>query len=306
MNTNNDTKAKAHEIARSLYSPSVVEEMFAECLRILLNSKSLYQSVSIDDNELRKRFLGEQAKLYDDKTTNEILRYLRYWISKTTYLYNTYVCEPDEAYYHVHQPRTVKTYCSICKAVTTHNPEECGDCYRVMRNKNVCENTFHVEYACQDCKEANVSFLVMRKGLKFQIMGRSPIEVAAVSNEVASQLNEEEIGLFGEALIASKTGSELAAICLLRVALESYLRRITGNKVTGRLVSGEELYEQYKKRLPDDFPFGRVESLGKIYNDLSAVMHTAIAPEGCFIENYGKIESFFKFLTLMPLKTDIR
>ena len=133
-------------------------------------------------------------------------------------------------------------------------------------------------------------------------MGRSPVEVVAVSKEVASQLKDEEVVLFGDALMASKTGRELAAICLLRVALESYLRRITDNKVTDRMVSGEELYDQYKKKLPEDFPLGRVESLGKVYNDLSAVMHTANVLDGCFIENYGKIESFFKFLTLMPLK----
>lgn len=302
MSINNDTEADALEIARSCYSTKAVEGIFAECLQFLLNSKSLYQSVSIDNNWLLKCFLGEQVKFYDDKTTNEILRYLKHWISKTTCLCNTYVCDLNEAYYQVHQPKTVKTYCSICKAVTTHNPQECGDCYKVMHRDNICENTFHMEYECQDCKEAKVSFLVMRKGLRFQIMGRSPIEVAAVSKEVASQLNSDEIGLFGDALIASKTGSELAAICLLRVALESYLRRITDNKVTERMVSGEELYEQYKKKLPDDFPLSRVESLGKIYNVLSAIMHTANVPDGCFMENYGKIESFFKFLTLMPLK----
>ena len=133
-------------------------------------------------------------------------------------------------------------------------------------------------------------------------MGRAPIEIAAVSEDVASQLNDEEVVLFGDALMASKTGSELAAICLLRVALESYLRRITDNKVTDKMVSGEELYEQYKKKLPDDFPLGRVESLGKIYNDLSAVMHTANVPDGCFLDSYTKIGLFLKFLTLMPLR----
>ena len=145
--------------------------------------------------------------------------------------------------------------------------------------------------------------MVMRDGLKFQLMGRSPIEVAAVSKEVASQLNDEEVALLGDALMASKTGSELAAICLLRVALESYLRRITGNKDMEKMVSGEELYEQYKKKLPKDFSFGRVESLGKVYNDLSAVMHTAKVPDGCFQDNYNKIELFFRFLSLMPLES---
>ena len=178
------------------------------------------------------------------------------------------------------------------------------DVYQWKRSRDVkwYTHVFHAEYECQDCKSARVSFMVMRKGLKFQIMGRSPIEIASLSKEMSSQLIGDERELFGDALMANKTGNELAAVCLLRVALERYLRRVTGNLKAEKMVSGDELYEQYKKRLPDDFCYNRVVPLGTVYNDLSGVMHSAEVPDGCFERNYANIELFFRFLSLMPLQ----
>ena len=292
-------------IAQSVYSISGMEDLFNVYLHDLLNTKSLYQSVSICDAQIRQKFLSSGLYQKDARLIDGVLRQLKYWVArgKSVVYVDAYNYKMDQSCFQIMIPRTVKTWCKLCKSITTHNPIDSGQCYCSVGNTDRYTQVFHAEYECQDCKRSDVSFLVMRDGLKFQLMGRSPIEVATVSKEVASQLNDEESALFGDALMASKTGSELAAVCLLRVALESYLRRITGNKDTEKMVSGEELYEQYKKKLPADFSFGRVESLGKIYNDLSAVMHAAKVPDGCFGDNYNKITLFFRFLSLMPLES---
>lgn len=287
-------------VAQGLYDIGRCELLFNNSLKQLLNEKSLYQSSKVPDDLILKTFLSDYTRRCGEKDLADVLNYLRAWLSLTeSYVRNDNVL--GRRYYQFKLPATVKTYCELCKCVTTHNPGGFGDCYR-QKNDKAYTHVFHAEYECQDCKAAHVSFMIMRKGLKFQIMGRSPIEITSLSKEMFSQLIEDERNLVSDALMANKTGSSLAAVCLLRVALEQYLRRITQNHDTSKMISGEELYEQYKKKLPEDFSFGRVESLGKIYNDLSAVMHSAIVPEGCFEDNLGKLELFFKFLSLMPLK----
>ena len=303
MRTQSEYEANVLDIARSAYSKSGMEDLFNVCLCNLLNTKSLYQSVSISDTQFRQKFLSSEPYQKDVRLIDGVLSHLKFWAASVKSFAYTEASDYNsgQSYYQIRIPRTVKTWCKLCKSITIHNPIDSGECYSIKTMDRYIQ-VFHAEYECQDCKQSDVAFLIMREGIKLQLMGRSPIEIAVVSKEVASQLNDEETALFGDALMADKTGSELAAICLLRVALESYLRRITDNKDTDKMMSGEGLYEQYKKKLPGDFPVDRVESLGKIYNDLSAVMHTANVPVGCFQENYRKIGLFFNFLSLMPLK----
>lgn len=303
MSAENNIDSKALECARYYFSMEPMEKLFNAYLGNLLNEKSLYQNMSISDDHVIKVFLGNGESQCDLGMRHAVIRHLKKWMALTpsSVYKEDFEHKIGQQCVQIKIPDTVKTYCEFCKNVTTHNPKGCGDCY-TAKDGRCFTHVFHAEYECQDCKFADTSFMVMRRGCKIQVMGRAPIEIATISRELSSQLEDDEQALFGEALKAYKTGSELAAVCLLRVALESYLRRITRNKATDKQVSGEELYEQYKKKLPDDFSFGRVESLGKIYNDLSAVMHTANVPDGCFQENYGKIELFFRFLTLMPLK----
>ena len=288
--------------AQAYYSVQSSEWLYTVLLSKLLNKKSLYQSVNIQEDDICKVFLSESRFTLDEKTKNEVLGYLNGWlsVSESAIYKDDFQYKFNQNFYQIKLPQTVKTYCELCKSVTVHNPISYGDCY-TQKGKQNFTHVFHAEYECQDCKASNVSFMVMRRGLKFQLMGRSPIELVSLTKEFTLQLSKEEYALFAEALMASKTGSELASVCLLRVALESYLRRMTDNKDTANIVSGEELYEQYKKKLPDDFPNERVVSLGKIYNDLSAVMHSAKVHDGCFKNNYDKIMTFFKFLSLMPL-----
>ena len=288
-------------VAHGVYDNEKCELILEDCLRRLLNEKSLYQSISASDELISQVCFDHLLSRYSEITRTHALKYLKTWLASTeSYIYNN-AYSAGRTYYQIQLPKTVKTYCELCKCVTTHNPVNSGDCHR-HKGGSFYVHVFHAEYECQDCKSARVAFMVMRKGLNLQIMGRFPIEVASMTKEMKSQLTDDECKLFGDALMANKTGSELASVCLLRVALERYLRRVTGNLKAEKMVSGDELYEQYKKRLPDDFCYSRVVPLGKIYNDLSAVMHSAEVPDGCFERSYASIELFFRFLSLMPLQ----
>ena len=290
----------AGAIARAVYNVERCELLLNGSLRHLLNEKSLYQSTKVPDDLILKTFLSHYTPRCGEKELTEVLNYLKTWLSTT----ESFVRQDNvlgRSFYQLQLPATVKTYCELCECVTTHNPGGFSDCYR-QKGEKAYTHVFHAEYECQDCKAARVAFMIMRKGLKFQIMGRSPIEIASLSKEMFSHLIDDERELFGDALMANKTGSELASVCLLRVALERYLRRVTGNLKAEKMVSGDELYEQYKKRLPDDFCHSRVVPLDKIYNDLSSAMHSAEVPDGCFERNFASIELFFRFLSLMPLQ----
>ena len=99
--------------------------------------------------------------------------------------------------------------------------------------------------------------------------------------------------------MAFKTGSHLAAVCLLRIALEQYLRAETGTK---EVCSGDDLWSRFKQRLPSDFPIDRVCGLGEVYGQLSAIIHTpSLLEDDSYTNCKEKLVGFFKFLTLMPL-----
>jgi len=303
MNSEKNIDVEALEFARYHFSMGAIEDILNAYLQNLLNTKSLYQSMSISDNHIVKVFLRDAQSQFDSEIRDVALKHLKKWMSTTlTSVYKEdFEYKTGQHYAQIKIPCTVKTYCEFCKEVTTHNPKGCGDCY-TRKDERCFTHVFHAEYECQDCKFADTSFMVMRRGCKIQVVGRAPIEIATISKGLSSQLRNDEKVLFGDAIMANKTGSVLAAVCLLRIALERYLRRVADNIKAEELVSGDELYEQYKKRLPEDFCYGRVVPLGKIYNDLSAVMHSAEVPDGCFERNYANIELFFRFLSLMPLQ----
>ena len=105
--------------------------------------------------------------------------------------------------------------------------------------------------------------------------------------------------IFVQAIMADRTGSHLAACCLLRVAVEQYMRAVVQEK--SRRLTGDELYERFNQALPGDFPRDRVTSLGLIYGRLSEIMHCpSTYIDGEFLELLLKIEKFMAFAKLMP------
>lgn len=168
MSTQSEYESNVLGIARSAYSKSNMEDLYNACLHHLLNTKSLYQSVSISDAEFRQKFISSGQYQIDAKLIDGVLHCLKCWAAREKSFAYTDASDysSGQSYCQIMIPRTVKTWCKLCKSITIHNPIGSGECYSVA-DTNRYTQVFHAEYECQDCKQSDVSFLVMRDGLKF-------------------------------------------------------------------------------------------------------------------------------------------
>src|SRR5262249_48182223 len=147
---------------------------------------------------------------------------------------------------------TIRLACKFCKdTLSVHNsgfPEERMLYTNFSKNSGaeICE-VFTFPFECQACKGEPIFYLVRREGLKFTITGRSHFPKVAM----LKSLPEEEVSYFRGAIIGHATGQILAALFLLRVFIEQYMRRVT--KTTGK-ITGDELADKYASLLPSDFP----------------------------------------------------
>lgn len=191
-------------------------------------------------------------------------------------------------------PKTVCTSCSTCKGETTpHNPIHVSQANKF--DVAAPDQTYVLSYQCQKCKRGTLVFLVRKQGFKLQLVGRSQIP----SLTIPKSFPKQQIDWFSDAQMAYQTGSHLAAICLLRVALEQYLRVATESE---GVCTGDQLWARFKEKLPSDFPYSRVTGLGEIYSRLSEIIHDPLrlcndSYQSCVKE----LDSFFRHLDLFPM-----
>jgi hypothetical protein len=70
---------------------------------------------------------------------------------------------------------------------------------------------------------------------------------------------------------------------------------------TKEKLTGDELADQYAKLLSGDFPKSRFPSLRTVYDELSACLHAAVANDDQFIKSRADIEKHFSLLEHFPL-----
>lgn len=261
-----------------------------QAIKILLEERFLYQNVKISDyfdkdllnNPIADRYVEEFRKMPNvigmDCQNNGVMHSFR-----------------------VKVPSTINTRCEFCKETTPHNPNfsysvggaECGADF---------DETIIISAQCQKCKEGSLSFLVRRKGLRLQLVGRSQVDAFVFPYKMSYYKDAKRlIGFFSEAMMAEKTGSSLAAVCLLRVALEQFMRAALPDG--GIKLDGQNLYDEFAKHLHRTFPRDCVASLSEVYGNLSKRMHNpSLLHEGDFDENFKKVLSYMSFLELMPLE----
>lgn len=265
-------------------------ESMAQCLLDLLQTKLLYQNSSLKPpvanlEEPEGRMLKKVVDLFSATAVTCIMED-KFSTDNLNSFENQIVV-----------PQTVCTDCETCHGeITPHNPIRVIVTGIPRDPEN--DQTFALSYQCQKCKRGLLVFLVRRKGLKWQLVGRN--QVSAPSIPASFPKAQEK--LFRDAEMAFRTGSHLASVCLLRVALEQYLRMETDQF---SVCSGDQLWESYKQRLPTDFPLSRVCNLGEIYGHLSEVMHRPDSlKDTTFSECKEKLDIFFKYVSLFPLVDD--
>jgi hypothetical protein len=157
---------------------------------------------------------------------------------------------------------------------------------------------FTILLQCQRCMGRPEAVLIRRENWRLSLHGRSPMEYV----DVPKFIPKEERNLFRDAMVAAHGGKTLAALFYLRVFIEQFARRVTGEQ--GRRF-GDELMEEYGKTLPAAHR-GSMPSLREWYEKLSVPIHEAKDDETLFevakeaIEQHFEIRKVFKIPEARP------
>lgn len=274
-------------------------------LQTLLEEKHIYQHVVIDAKSLiaawESKVRGLGATIQDGDTDFEKTRFT---LSDTQLDLVDRWGPPDGSPVLTIIVSNVKLFCSTCDEREIFS----AVWYRDMANelnkpvafaaaarKTPPEDGFQLLYItlqCQRCLRKPAGFIVRRDGWKLSLHGRSPMEQV----DVPKYIPKEERHLFRDAMIAAHGGKILAALFYLRVFVEQFARRVTGE--TERRF-GADLMEDYGKTLPDPHR-GTMPSLREWYEKLSEPIHAAREDEKLFeaareaIEQHFEIRKVFK------------
>lgn len=144
-----------------------------------------------------------------------------------------------------------------------------------------------LSWSCNDC-DSVTSFLVRRKGWKLTLCGRSPAEPF----ELDRIFPKDEARYFGQSIQAARCNHLLAATCVLRIAIEQFMRRRTSLE---KSTEAKEIVKAYGGTLPPELS-SFIPSLGECYADLSAMIHAAHEDADAYIRIWGRVHQRFKVL----------
>jgi hypothetical protein len=295
-----------------------VAEFTAGQLRLLLETKHLYQKVSLQPDEL----LAELAPPAPTKSAlgriedeNETFRGLassflneRLTVSETLVLDNK---QPVRSLVVIN----VKLFCAKCGCKEAFRPiwvEDVTNQIRLLHyqqkvavSRPVSTLSFWASFQhivlvfqCQRCEGKPVAFLLKRDGMDLYLEGRSPIEHV----EIHPALPKKEGKWFRDAVVAHQSGKTLAGFFYLRTFIEQFARRLTGTLNDKK--SGDEIMSAYSDGLPQRVR-DAAPSLKEWYEKLSEAVHGAKEDAALFALAKETIEEHFEFRRLYKLDPDI-
>jgi hypothetical protein len=267
---------------------SKVEGNLTACLKLLLETKHLYQSATVDLN-IRRRYKNDrQWKL-------EAAR--KMWHIRDSAI-SPSVSRPEGYYFTVIVP-DVKLFCHQCDRVEAFNSissQEFTGRSVQERDGNTTSDAIQVfvlSFLCQSCKGVPEVFLIRRQGLKLTLCGRAPMEIAKVPRVIPKLVQRYYSG----ALVAHQSGQTLAGLFLLRTLIEQWARSQVGTPAPRR---ADELMDKYMGMLPDNFK-DRFPSMRSLYDDISADLHDGVGSSDLFDSALDKITEHFDARRLYKL-----
>jgi hypothetical protein len=279
-------------------------QAMSEQLKVLLETKHLYQKVSISPEKLvaafKQRVEGGSLRPFEELAQKFLAS-----ASFTPAEQQIFIVERDNT----QEPwltlslSGVKLFCYECEAKEVANPmwysELKNELLKLSRHRESQIlpppdfQMFLLSYQCQRCKGTPQAFLVRRHGWQLILEGRSPIEHV----EVPAFIPKQEERFFRDAVLAYNSGKILAALFYMRAFIEQFARRQT--RITGRVLGGEIL-EAYNKTLPPE-KASQMPSLKEWYERLSVPIHSAEEPLDLFEEARSEIERHFEFRRLFRI-----
>jgi hypothetical protein len=297
-------------------------------LKELLESKQLYQSVTVETADLKEpisdqlhqtvELTGQAGSIVRSRRLTDIERKApTAMIKKLLESKWIFVVEkpaptkPQRTLYPVGSdnepmcflPRIVRS-CVKCDAATAHllgyfaspvdEPLVALDLgMNASHSKVQC---FTFSYQCQVCREEPNVFLVRRVAAKLTLVGRSIFEKISIPKYIPEPLR----GHFSEALIASTAGKFLPACLYLRLVVEHHMKASIDVSKLPAKPTGDELADEYSKILHSEFPRSLC-SLKTVYSDLRQVIHEGREDSETFKKSLGAISTHFDQLRLLPL-----
>jgi hypothetical protein len=285
-------------MGHSWRAPRELGRAMSEQLKLLLETKHLYQKVSISPEKLLAAFRQRVAP-GSRRPFEELTQELLASASFTPANRQLFVLGKDD----FKQPLLtllldgLKVFCAECDAREVANPiwysDLKNDLLKLYSRGELQApppssfQMFLLSYQCQRCRGNPQAFLVRRHGWQLILEGRSPIE----DIEVPPFIPKQEERFYRDAVLAYNSGKTLAALFYMRTFIEQFARRQT--RITGR-VPGEEIMEAYNTTLPLENR-GQMPSLKEWYERLSVPIHSGEEPADLFEQARLEIERHFDF-----------
>jgi len=268
----------------------------AECLKQLLETKHLYQKISIAPDEVRANLSTKLAAIAGER--EEFDRLIRHYTDERFTI-------ADRQLFSQHPSRPLlslivqnaKLFCSKCNAREAFRPVWFSEITNELLQRDPEQENFKISfgktfqlfylvYQCQRCQGVPEVFLIKRDEVDLLLEGRSPIEHVEIPNYIP----KHERNWFRDAVIAFQTGKILAALFYLRTFIEQFARRKTNLKDEKK--TGDEIMAGYAKTLPDNLR-DTMPSLGEWYDKVSEALHGAKEDAKLFEAAKERIEKHF-------------
>jgi hypothetical protein len=281
----------------------------SSALKLLLSEKHLYQSVTVDASFIEKlvnKQLEEckRAEPIRGKSVNATLLKLdgvRVLNGQWEPADWGYAATGDTVT--TFQFPTIHARCETCATVWPHTPvrQDGGRSANSLERK---KQRYFLGYKCASCA-AEIWFMVVRNGNKWQLVGRDPIEEFEPPKVLPKAIGKH----FGDAQIAYHAGQTLPGVFLLRVFIEQFWRSTPAVKLllaAQPKATGDQIGVAYNATLPKDFK-ERFPSLPDLYSKLSGAIHKAEADSMLFenvsaaIVEHFEARRLFKIVEPLPI-----
>lgn len=275
-----------------------IEELgdaIALALRTLLETKHLYQSVTVDEVTVSRSFwtrVESKIKSHLDQTGS--LNYeagAKPWILVNDHGLAAVGATRPNVFGIPFTPPHAKLYCKTCQRVEPFNLATAASTIdlakynlTVIAGRGTIEQVYSLSYLCQSCKKLPEVFLVRRTGGKLMLSGRSPMEHVSVPPEIPKEI----ASYYSGAVIARQSGQTLAALFMLRTACEQWARRF-GEPTD----YADDAINKYMDSLPPDFK-SRFPSLRDIYSQISADIHAAQGSDELYAKMIADVDEHFQ------------
>ena len=279
---------------------TLLAENVTTALRILLESKHLYQSERVEVPTLIEKVTmnaEEKRVLRDFADRSWIVSYGMVYAGRGMPSIKTDQSELEVSPLYISPPRRARLYCRDCNRLEPFHPSNAKEIgtpsatTQITRQRVLIQN-YELSYACQGCCGIPEVFLVRREGYKLSLCGRSPIEHIDVPGVIPKDIRK----FYSDSVVAFQSGQVLAANFLLRVMIEQWVIR----NIPQPMEAADKNLEAYVATLPEGFR-STIPTLRDQYGKLSTDIHSATGSSELFESSQADVIRHFEARRLWEL-----